>query len=88
METIKELKSNDLFDSNCYYSVEMIKQILPLADDLLANVLYKRINQNFLDEDDLNVVNKKIEKIKSRQNSILQKELAMFDNSGNDISGN
>ena len=88
MEITKEIKSNDLFDCNCFYSVEMIKTILPMADDLLANVLYKRINEKFLDEDDLIVVSKKIEKLQSRQNSILQKELALFDHSGNDISGN
>ena len=85
MEITKEIKSNDLFDSNCFYSVEMIKSILPMCDDLLANVLYKRINEKFLDEEDLNVVSKKIEKLQSRQNSILQKELALFEN---DISGN
>jgi len=82
---IEQTASHDLFDSNVYYTVEMIKELIPFFDEVTYLVIYKQINAKFLDADDIIDVDKKIARHKLSMEYINKMNLALFETSGNKI---
>lgn len=84
---MSEIKSStDMFDPDVYYSLEMIKEMMPYFDDIMYLVIYKEVNVNFLDEEDVHAVNKEIERYKKSRDHVTKKNLALFDASAGIIS--
>jgi hypothetical protein len=85
---VEQTSSHDLFDSNVYYSVEMIKELMPFLDDITYLVIYKSINAKFLDADDIAGVDKEIARYRRSYDHIMKMNLALFDASQNKIEEN
>ena len=85
---VEQLSCHDLFDKDIYYSVEMIKELMPFFDEVTYLIIYKQINAQFLDKDDIISVNKEIDRHKRSYDCIMKRNLALFDTSTNDVSGN
>lgn len=71
METEKQLedihkcvKTESIFDKDCYYTVQQIQDVLPYFDELAIRVIYLNINERFLDEEEIETEKKTIEKMK------------------------
>lgn len=83
---IEMLNSHVLFDCTCYTSLELIKDTLPLFDDITCLAMYKYLNHKFIDEEDLEAVDKKIMKMKRIEQSIIDANLKVFqDSSANEM---
>lgn len=78
---VEMLNSHVLFDCSCYTSLELIKDTLPLFDDITCLAMYKYLNHKFLDEEDLAAVDKKIIKLKRIEQSIIDANLKVFQDS-------
>lgn len=83
---IEMLNSHVLFDCTCYTSFELIKETLPLFDDITCWAMYKYLNHKFIDEEDLEAVDRKIVKLKRIEQSINDANLRVFqDSSANQV---
>jgi hypothetical protein len=85
---VEQTSSHDLFDSDVYYSVEMIRELMPFLDDITYLIVYKSINAKFLDADDIAGVDKEIARHRMSYDHIMKRNLALFDTSQNKIEEN
>ena len=73
------VKNHVLFDCSCFTSYELIKETLPMFDEITVLCMYKYLNCQFLDEDDLKEIDRKIIKLKKIEQSIIDHNLKMFE---------
>jgi len=73
------LKNHTLFDCTCFTSYELIRETLPMFDEVTILCMYKYLNAKFLDEDDLNEIDRKIIKLKKIEQSIIDHNLKLFE---------
>ena len=85
---VEQVSCHDLFDKDIYYSVEMIRELMPFFDEVTYLIIYKQINAQFLDKDDIISVNKEIDRHKKSYDCIMKRNLALFDTSQNKIEEN
>lgn len=78
-------KSVPLFENGCFYSVEMIKDMLPLFDDSTILAMYKTLNKGFIDDYEKEEIDRKLDSLKKREQRILDYNINVMtrDPSGN-----
>jgi hypothetical protein len=69
------ISSQNLFDGNQYYTMDMIKAILPHLDEIGYYILYNRINEMFIDEEEKLQNEKIIERLKKSRELRMKPDL-------------
>lgn len=58
------ISSQSLISPNQYYTMEMLKECVPFLDEVGYYILYNRVNENFIDEEEKLQNEKIIERLK------------------------
>lgn len=69
------ISSQNLFDGNQYYTMDMIKARIPFLDETGYYILYNRINELFIDEEEKLQNEKIIERLKKSRELRLKPDL-------------
>ena len=69
------ISSQNLFDGNQYYTMDMIKARIPFLDEIGYYILYNRINEMFIDEEEKLQNEKIIERLKKSRELRLKPDL-------------
>jgi hypothetical protein len=69
------ISSHMLISPNQYYTMEMLKEIIPYLDEVGYYVLYNRVNENFIDEEEKLQNEKIIERLKKSRELRMKPDL-------------
>jgi len=70
---------HQLINGEFYYPMEVIEELMPLFDDVTKLIIYLRYNDNFIDDEEKEQVKKKIEILKRKENSMIEKENSLWE---------
>lgn len=69
---------HQLINGQFYYPMEVIDELMPMFDDITKHIIYLRYNDNFIDDEEKEQIKKKIESLKRKQNSLIDRENELF----------
>ena len=71
----ERISSQTLISTNQYYTMEMLKESIPFLDEVGYYVLYNRVNENFIDEEEKLQNEKIIQRLKKSHELRLKPDL-------------
>lgn len=69
------ISSKQLLDGNQYYTMDMLRQTIPYLDEIGYYILYNRVNEMFIDEEEKLRNEKIIERLKTSRDLRLKPDL-------------
>ena len=69
------ISSKQLLDGNQYYTMDMLRQTIPYLDEIGYYILYNRVNEMFIDEEEKLQNEKIIERLKKSRDLRLKPDL-------------
>ena len=69
------ISSKQLLDGNQYYTMQALKETIPFLDDIAYYILYNRVNENFIDEEEKQQNLKIIERLKKSREIRIKPDL-------------